>query len=79
MYIQWHYSVFRKGNPVTCNDMDKPREYYTKWVILSEVNQVQKPKAICFLLYVEYIPNTNTAILWKTGYVKGEGHTQCGG
>jgi hypothetical protein len=27
--------------------------------ILSEVNQVQKPKAACFLSYVEYRPNTN--------------------
>jgi hypothetical protein len=38
-----------------------------KWMelenILSEVSHVRKPKAICFLLYVEYTPNTNSAIL----------------
>jgi hypothetical protein len=32
-------------------------------IILSEVSQVRKPKATCSLSYVEYRPNTNTAIL----------------
>jgi hypothetical protein len=32
-------------------------------IILSEVSQAQEVKAVCFLLYVEYRPNTNTAIL----------------
>jgi hypothetical protein len=32
-------------------------------IILSEVSQVQKAKPACFLSYVEYRPNTNTAIL----------------
>jgi hypothetical protein len=32
-------------------------------IILSEVSQVQKAKKSCFLSYVEYRPNTNTAIL----------------
>jgi hypothetical protein len=30
-------------------------------IILSEVSQAQKAKAACFLSYVEYRPNTNTA------------------
>jgi hypothetical protein len=30
-------------------------------IILSEVSQVQKASATCFLSYVEYRPNTNTA------------------
>jgi hypothetical protein len=34
-----------------------------KNIILSEVSLVQKPKLACFLSYVEYTPNTNTAIL----------------
>jgi hypothetical protein len=38
-----------------------------KWIkleniILSEISQVQKAKATCFLSYLEYRPNTNTAI-----------------
>jgi hypothetical protein len=32
-------------------------------IILSEVSQVQRPKAASFLSYVGYRPNTNTAIL----------------
>jgi hypothetical protein len=34
---------------------------------------VQKPKSLMFFSYVEYKPNTNTAILWRTGHAKG-GH-----
>jgi hypothetical protein len=32
-------------------------------IILSEVSQAQKAQASCFLLYVEYRPNTNAEIL----------------
>jgi hypothetical protein len=32
-------------------------------IILSEVNGSEGQKAACFLSYVEYKPNTNTAIL----------------
>jgi hypothetical protein len=32
-------------------------------IILGEVSQAQRPKATCSLLYVEYRPNTNIAIL----------------
>jgi hypothetical protein len=32
-------------------------------IILSEVSQVQKAKAACYLSYVEYRPNTNTAAI----------------
>jgi hypothetical protein len=32
-------------------------------ITLSKVTQVPKAKAACFLSYVEYIPNTNTAII----------------
>jgi hypothetical protein len=31
-------------------------------IILSEVSQIGKPKAACFLSYVDYRPNTNAAI-----------------
>jgi hypothetical protein len=42
-------------------------------IILSEVSQVQKAKGGSFLSYVEYRPNSNTAMLWNTGNVRG-GH-----
>jgi hypothetical protein len=32
-------------------------------IILNEVSQVRNPKVPCFLSYVEYRPNTNTAVL----------------
>jgi hypothetical protein len=32
-------------------------------IILSAVSQVQKPKASCFILYMEDRPNTNMAVL----------------
>jgi hypothetical protein len=32
-------------------------------IILCDVSQVQKPKSLMFFSYVEYKPNTNTAIL----------------
>jgi hypothetical protein len=32
-------------------------------IIVSEVTRFRRPKAACFLSYVEYRPNTNTAIL----------------
>jgi hypothetical protein len=35
-------------------------------IIFSEVSQVQKAKAPCFLSYGEYRPNTNIEILYKT-------------
>jgi hypothetical protein len=44
----------------------------------SEVSQVQKAKAARFLSYVEFRPNTNTAILWKTGHAKRRSHTREG-
>jgi hypothetical protein len=34
-----------------------------KNIIMSEVNQVEKAKAACFLSYMEYRLNTNTVIL----------------
>jgi hypothetical protein len=33
--------------------------------------RLRRPKATCSLLYVEYRPNTNIAILWHTGHHKG--------
>jgi hypothetical protein len=33
----------------------------------------RRPKVTCFLSYVKYRLNTNTAVLWKTGHTKG-GH-----
>jgi hypothetical protein len=38
----------------------------------------RKPKVICFISYVEYRPNTNTAILRKTGHAKGRSLTEDG-
>jgi hypothetical protein len=54
LYIIVFYSVTKKNGG--------------KWIeleniILSDVSQVQRPKATCSLLYVECRPNTNTAIL----------------
>jgi hypothetical protein len=37
----------------------------------------RKPKAACFLTYVENRPKTNTLMLWKTGHAKG-GHIREG-
>jgi hypothetical protein len=34
-------------------------------IILREICQVQKAKVTYFLSYVEYRPNTNTAVLWR--------------
>jgi hypothetical protein len=39
---------------------------------------VQKAKSHMLSLILEYRPNTNTAILWKTGHAKG-GHKREGG
>jgi hypothetical protein len=47
--------------------------------ILGEVSQVQRPKVTCFLSYVEYRPNTITAILGKTGNTKGRSDMREGG
>jgi hypothetical protein len=47
-------------------------------MILSEV-RFTWPKAACFLSYVEYRPNTNAAILQKTGHTKRRSHMRGGG
>jgi hypothetical protein len=57
--IMEFYSAMRKNEILL---------FVGKWMelennIFSEVSQVQKPKATCFLSYVEYRSNTNTAIL----------------
>jgi hypothetical protein len=44
--------------------------------ILSEVSQDQKA---IFLLYVQYRPNPNTSISWKTGHTMGKSLTEEGG
>jgi hypothetical protein len=62
---------FRKWNTMEFYSATKKNEILSfagKWtelknIILSEVSLVQKPKLACFLSYVEYTPNTNTAIL----------------
>jgi hypothetical protein len=48
--------------------MNEILSFAGKWmvlesIILSEVSQVRKPNTACFLSYVEYRLNTNTAIL----------------
>jgi hypothetical protein len=48
-----------------------------KWMKLENISWVKlarlkKPKAVCFLSYVEFRPNINTAILWKIGHTKRE-------
>jgi hypothetical protein len=47
-----------------------------KIIILSEVSQVQKSKSNMFLSHVEYRPNTNMEISWKSGHTKGRLHTR---
>jgi hypothetical protein len=54
------YSAIKKKNEILL--------FAGKWmelenIILSEISQIKKAKAKCFLSYVEYRPNTNTAIL----------------
>jgi hypothetical protein len=42
-----------------------------KSITLSEVSQVQKPKATCFLSYVEYRPITNIRnIIYTCKYIQ---------
>jgi hypothetical protein len=47
--------------------MDGTGDHHLKWSYPG--SEGQKPH--CFLLYVEYRPNTNTVILWKTGHAMG--------
>jgi hypothetical protein len=59
LYIMEFYSALR---------MNEILSFAGKWVeleniILSEVSQVQRAKVTCFLSYVEYRPNANTAIV----------------
>jgi hypothetical protein len=46
-------------------------------IILSDVSQVQKAKAACFLSYVEYNPNTSINNM-KPGHTKGRLHMKEG-
>jgi hypothetical protein len=39
-------------------------------IISSDVSQAQKAKSHSSLSYVEYRPNTNTAMLWNTGHIQ---------
>jgi hypothetical protein len=58
LYTREFYSATEKSEILS---------FVGKWMeldnILSEVSQVQKAKAICFLSSVEYRSNINTAIL----------------
>jgi hypothetical protein len=59
LYIMEFYSATKKNEILS---------FAGKWmelgnIILSEVARSRRPKAACFLSYVEYRPNTNTAIL----------------
>jgi hypothetical protein len=40
--------------------------------------RLRKSKDAHFLSCVEYRPNTNTAMLWKTGHAKGKSHMKGG-
>jgi hypothetical protein len=52
---------------------------YLKNNIISEVRQAHKAKICMFSLIVDYRPNTNAAISWKTGHTEGRSHTRGGG
>jgi hypothetical protein len=41
-------------------------------IILSEVSKFRKPKATCFLSYVEYRHNTNRAKLYVQTYIQNK-------
>jgi hypothetical protein len=41
-----------------------------------KLSRLRKPKAACFLSFVEHRPNTNTSNIRKTGYAKGRSHTR---
>jgi hypothetical protein len=43
-----------------------------------QLARFRRPKATCFLSYVEYRPNTNTAMLCKTNHAKGRSYTREG-
>jgi hypothetical protein len=54
-----------------------------KWMqlenILSEVNQVQKPKCHIVSLMCGNIDLIQIQVIWKTGHIKGRSHTREGG
>jgi hypothetical protein len=57
--------------------------YTGKWkelenIILNEFSQVQKAKAACLLLYVEYRHNKNTSNIVKNRLHSGRPHTREG-
>jgi hypothetical protein len=57
--------------------------YTGKWkelenIILNEFSQVQKAKAACLLLYVEYRHNTNTSNIVKNRLHSDRPHTREG-
>jgi hypothetical protein len=67
LYTMEFYSIIKKNEILL---------YADKWmeldnIILSEVSQVQKAKATCFLSSVVYRPNTNISNSMKTGHAKG--------
>jgi hypothetical protein len=74
LYTIKFYLVIKKNEILSFAD---------KWmqltnIILSKV-RFRRPKVACFLSYVEYRPNTNTAILQETDHGKKRSHTREGG
>jgi hypothetical protein len=66
IYIQCNFIQPKKKNKIL--------SFVGKWmelenIILSKV-KIQKARSICFLSYVEYIPNTNTELLQKISQTK---------
>jgi hypothetical protein len=68
IYIQWNFiQSHKKYKILSFAGMDVTGEDHIKWCYPGAENQ----KLHIFLSYVEYRPNENTAILWKTGHAKG--------
>jgi hypothetical protein len=73
LYTMEFYSATKKNEILS---------FAGKWIeleniSLSKVSQAQKANS-CIYSYVEYRPNTNAAILQKTGHTKGRSHTRGG-
>jgi hypothetical protein len=68
IYTQRNFTQLQRRMKFCHLQVNGTRECHLKLV------RFRRPKATCFLSYVEYKPNTNTAILWKTDHAKGRSH-----
>jgi hypothetical protein len=74
IYIQWNFIQLQKRMKF-CHSQANGWNWKTSSSV--KLARFRRPKAPCFLSYVEYRPNKNTAILWKTDHTRG-GHIKEG-